>query len=334
MKKFIDFCKSIIILGIIAFIGFYVSTNMELPTETANEVNSYSEISEVDVSGKYYYNQLDEYGKIIYGVIENNVSNMKSGTYVLNIDNDKISDKLKAGGQEEVITAFHSAWNAYAYDCPDTIFWLDINKLNLTIECTKNIIYSKYKVKIEPDESGSYLIDGITADRIDVMRVQLQNKKKEIIDSLYGTTYDKLKQVHDYIVKNCEYKEGGTNQYNLYGCLIEGKSVCEGYAEAYKYILDELGIDCVMVSGTGINSQNNQELHVWNYVYFSQKWYAVDVTWDDPIIIGNSAFARWDKYDYFMKGSKEFNKNHFAEKNISEHAIEFEYPELSESNYR
>lgn len=61
------------------------------------------------------------------------------------------------------------------------------------------------------------------------------------------------------------------------------------------------------MSGTATNSQGETENHAWNYVQLNGIWYAVDCTWDDPIIIGNGKINESIKYQYFLKGSKEFN---------------------------
>ena len=66
---------------------------------------------------------------------------------------------------------------------------------------------------------------------------------------------------HDWIINNLDYEQNITNNnvYNLYGALIEKSAVCEGYAETLKYILDEVDIPCVLVSGTATNSEGKTE---------------------------------------------------------------------------
>ena len=112
--------------------------------------------------------------------------------------------------------------------------------------------------------------------------------------------------VHDYLIDNAEYDQtlAKPNIRNIYGTLIEKSCVCEGYAEAFKYLLDALDIPCVIVSGTATNSQGETENHAWNYVQLNGIWYAVDCTWDDPIIIGNGKINESIKYQYFFKRFK------------------------------
>ena len=65
----------------------------------------------------------------------------------------------------------------------------------------------------------------------------------------------------------------------------------------------------------------------------NQKWYAIDVTWDDPIITGGGELTDRYRYRYFLKGSKEFFKDHTENGTLSDNSIEFKFPILSEENY-
>ena len=60
--------------------------------------------------------------------------------------------------------------------------------------------------------------------------------------------------------------------YSAYGCLVKGKAVCEGYSLAFNAIMLELGIPTKRMSGGG---------HAWNMVKIGNRWYHVDVTWND-----------------------------------------------------
>lgn len=96
------------------------------------------------------------------------------------------------------------------------------------------------------------------------------------------TDVQKAVALHDYLVVNCEYDyENYLNNaipaesYTAYGALVKGTAVCQGYALAYKYLLQEVGIPCYMVSSSTMN-------HAWNMVELDGQLYQVDVTWDDP----------------------------------------------------
>ena len=88
--------------------------------------------------------------------------------------------------------------------------------------------------------------------------------------------YDRERVIHDWICNNVTYTGGSVYAHSAYGALVEHKAVCEGYAEAFQYLLYQAGIPCLMVTGT-----SKGEAHAWNVVKIGGTYYHVDVTWDD-----------------------------------------------------
>lgn len=98
------------------------------------------------------------------------------------------------------------------------------------------------------------------------------------------TTYKKEKIIHDYLVRHVAYgyPEGVESEdstaYTAYGALVEGKAVCNGYAQAMKLLCDLSGVECELITGRA-----DGENHAWNLIRLDDEaWYHVDVTWDDP----------------------------------------------------
>ena len=239
-------------------------------------------------NNKYYYNQLDDCAKLIYDTIENNLYNMTAGNYEMKLSNE-ISDVLyEDNGEEKLDYSFQSAWDAMTQDRTDT-FFIDITNVNLKIKKTTYGNKVNYALSIAPDSNEGYLLKGLeNKQTVHAVLNSIREQRDSIISNASGSDYDKILQVHDWIIDNLEYESNieNSNVYNLYGALIEKKAVCEGYAEAFKYILDEMRIPCILVSGTATNSEGTTERHEWNYVQIYNKWYAVDSTWDDPVVKG------------------------------------------------
>ena len=137
------------------------------------------------------------------------------------------------------------------------------------------------------------------------------------------------------MVDTIEYDTTVSNEYiyNLYGALVLKKCVCEGYAKAFQYLMNQIGIDNVIAIGTATNSNNQTENHAWNYVNLDGSWYAIDVTWDDPVIIGGGRLSNKTRYQYFLKGSNTLFKNHIESNTFTEGGQEFTYPTLSVYDY-
>ena len=65
--------------------------------------------------------------------------------------------------------------------------------------------------------------------------------------------------------------------------------------------MDEMQIPCVLVIGEGTNSQGKTENHAWNYVLVNGIWYAIDTTWDDPVVSGGGRASKESRYKFFLE---------------------------------
>lgn len=289
----------------------------------------------VVTNNKYYYNQLDNTAKLIYDTIESNLSNMTSGNYEIKLSS-QIADVLYEDyGENKLDTSFQSAWDALMLDRVDT-FFIDVTKVNLKMRkttCGKKVTYA---LSIAPADSNGYLANGLESkEKVDNILNEIKETRDNIVKRLNGIDYNKIMHAHDWIINNLQYEQNITNNnvYNLYGALIEKSAVCEGYAEALKYILDEVNIPCVLVSGTATNSEGKTERHEWNYVQLYGKWYAIDSTWDDPVVKGTGYVSDSIKHRYFLVGSNEMNKNHFPNGQMTESGQKFVYPTIEIEKY-
>ena len=284
---------------------------------------------------KFYYYQLSDNAKIIYNVIEENMDNMKRGSYVMELPKTVGEVLRQENGQDKLNEDFQSAWDAIIMDRVE-LFYVDISKITLNIQTITRGNDVKYNLSMGPGLNENYLEDGFGNEQaINNALVQVRGLQSQITISATGSDYDKVMQMHNWLVDNLYYGTdvAGNSSYNIYGAFCIRNVVCEGYAEAFKYLLDKLGIPCILVSGTAQNSEGSTENHEWNYVQLDGKWYAVDVTWDDPIIMGGGFLSRSSRYKYFLKGNQTMNVNHFTNGQVSSKGMVFNYPRLEEADY-
>lgn len=150
---------------------------------------------------------------------------------------------------------------------------------------TGNVVSVIYEYRYNtPDFKTVYDEFEITANKMvaDLKNDKLTNVQKALI-------------LHDRIIAKCEYdnaaaaelvefyKRNGDNAvppwdeaHNAYGAIVTGNAICQGYTEAYKYLLCKVGIESIVCRSTLLN-------HIWNILYIDGKPYHVDVTWDDPV---------------------------------------------------
>lgn len=316
-----------------------IDTNIETPQIIENPLNDIEQSQEngqkVDYSNvqvdKYFYNQLEDEAKTIYKALEANQENLKTGTYKIELGDTFSSVLSKANGQDELGRYYQSAIEAYTYDNPE-VFYLSPNKMYLNIETTTTGNKSIYYVYINSGSESNYLIDEFSSEQqIDEAINKIEKVKQSLVAKKTGDTYQDIKMVHDYLVDNIEYDTtiAKANIYDVYGALINHVAVCEGYARSFKYIMDSMQIPCVLVIGKGTNSEGKTENHAWNYVQVEGTWYAIDTTWDDPVVSGGGKVSNESKYRYFLKGSNNFNRDHIPSGQFTPDGKVFEYPDIS-----
>ncbi len=319
-----------------------VEDDIEAPEIVENPINKIEKTSNTSTNDyssvkvdQYFYNQLDEQARIIYRAFESNKEQMKTGTYQIELGTNFSELLSSEGGQEKLGEYYQSAIEAYTYDNAE-VFYLSPKKMYLNIEATTKGGDTTYNVYINSGKEANYLTEEFSSkEAIDQAISQIEQVKNQILQNKKGNTYEDIKMVHDYLIDTIDYEStlSKENIYNIYGALVNRECVCEGYARAFKYLLDELDIPCVMIIGTATNSQGNTENHAWNYVQLNGNWYAVDTTWDDPVIIGGGTASEESKYKYFLVGADVINQDHSSSGQFTEGGKTFSYPNLNNANY-
>lgn len=105
---------------------------------------------------------------------------------------------------------------------------------------------------------------------------------RDVIDTLTEQTRDlsdeeKELYVYRYIAENCSYTTRTENCGSAYGCLVEGAAKCDGISFAMKWVMEELGIRCLIIGG---EPRSGSVGHAWNLIEINGKFYDLDVTAD------------------------------------------------------
>ena len=166
-----------------------------------------------------------------------------------------------------------------------------------------------------------------------------------------GARYEKVKQLNRILTTTNSYNSNVSKAGNdAHECIsaLTGRTgttgpVCEGYARAFKVLCDKLGIPCTLVDGFAKSSASHTgEAHMWNYVQMEdEKWYAVDVTWNDPTVNGITAANSGHEVESFLLvGAKslvngmEFLKSHPVSNTVSSTGVAFTNgPALADKAY-
>lgn len=143
---------------------------------------------------------------------------------------------------------------------------------------------------------------------------ELEAATAEIVAMVNPSWNDLTKVVfiHDYITSTRCY-DTTYSKYSAYNLLVEGTSVCQGYTEAFWYLMYKLDIDCKVVSSDSLN-------HAWNIVQVNGKWYQIDVTWDDPLTdVPGRTF-----HNYFLQSDTKFRAVNDGKHNADDFKLQYE----------
>lgn len=307
-------------------------TNLNVINENTNN----SSTNSISTNNKYYYNQLGYNAKLIYTALENNIDNLKKDNFKINFST-KFNDLLnQQNGKSILDRSFQAALDAFFYDHPE-LFYIDLTKITLYTKYTTIGSKTTYTVSLTPKDDKNYLADGFYSEtQVDNAINQIEQMRNSIVSRVNGSNYNKALIVHDTLVDMLEYdqNDSNSNTHNIYGAFVNRSVVCEGYAKSFKYIMDSLNIPCILVGGIATNNTSTTESHMWNYIQLDGNWYGIDVTWDDPVIIGGSSKkSSRVRRDYFCKGASSF-KLHKADGKISQNGETFSIPTLSSKNYK
>lgn len=217
--------------------------------ELQNQIDTGYTGEGLDFDGvKYpYYAMLDDRGKHIYRQIYANTNELYSAFMpVEQIATDQLKD------------VFSAVYN----DHPE-LFWL---------ETAYSCKYMSDGRCVEID-----LKFNRTAQNIDDARAGFEESARQIVSEAQNLSgdYEKEKFVHDKLIERVSYQLGAEMNQSAYSALVNGQTVCAGYARAFQYLMQQLGIPCYYCMGYA------GEEHAWNIVALDDGYYNVDVTWDD-----------------------------------------------------
>ncbi len=182
----------------------------------------------------------------------------------------------------------------------------------VTVAPLKNVFEAVYNDHpelfwLETGYSCKYLTDGScveitlkyngTAGQLEEARQDFESRAGAILSEArnFGSDAEKEKFIHDKLMEAVEYSVGAPMNQSAYSALVDGQSVCAGYARAFQYLMQQLRIPCYYCTGYA------GEDHAWNIVSLDGGYRNVDVTWDD---------TDTPTYDYFNKTDRELNQTH------------------------
>ena len=304
--------------------------------------------AEITPADGWFYKQLTVRARKIYDALESAYKNggMKDGTAPVPLDNVVDFTEVEAyiQGNRTLFNDFASAKDAFDLEHPEA-WYIDSSKLALTAE--RAAAYADAKASIGVGYTDTYYVDGVTASSDVAARTEkLDIAVKTIVSAAnaeFTTDAEKVRYVHDEIIHSISYRfEYQCSSVENAGfirtayALVTHEGVCEGYARSFQYVLNELGIPCVLIHGVQMSGE--PENHMWCAVYLDGGWYVVDPTWDDPVVVSGKSASKpgedgGERNTYCLVGMNVVGADWVPSGYVSTGAMEFAYPEIAPRAY-
>lgn len=239
-----------------------------------------AEGSEPDTSMCYCREHLSDDEKLLYDALVSCALTEVPGEMT-----DDITLSLDPAG-DEFQTMLRKVYSAVMFDHPE-FFWLSMSENAIQYKY-RNVLFHKDSYKISFSLANSF------PDR-DAQMQALERAADDLLSGIDLSAPDEevALAIHDALIDLVSYdtdlsvESGKDYAHTAYGALVENSSgeanraVCDGYSNAYEYLLQKAGIRSTLLSGIAGDTEETAGKHSWNLVYLDGDWYEVDATWDD-----------------------------------------------------
>lgn len=245
---------------------------------------------------RYVHGTLDEEHQLVYDQMLDAIMNFREEA------------QLSATSQEDV----ELCYNAICADYGE-IFWMD--------GCSYRVITLFGKPCAVSFQANYTCTRQEAADYQAQMQPQIDLYLELLEDC--DSDYEKTLTLYESLITDVAYDLSAENNQNILSVFLGKKTVCQGYASAAQYLLQQAGIETAIVAG-----EARRQPHAWNLVKLDGEYYYLDVTWGNAVASGEAAqaTAAMDysgiNYGYLNITGEELETNH-------EPQVDFVLPECT-----
>ena len=150
-------------------------------------------------------------------------------------------------------------------------------------------------------------------------QAELQNRIDAWVEECFAgipdgaSDYDKALHVYRYVIDHADY--GTETNNSIVSIMVDGCGVCGSYAKTIQYLLNRLGIDTALITGTVKDESGKVEDHGWNLVWLDGSPCWIDATWGDPVVGGGASNGGPD-YTFFGLTSTDIFRSHTLSQDV------------------
>lgn len=237
---------------------------------------------------EYYYSFLSDKEKKVYRVMVDAFTNFESGNAIETLDDD---------GMNKVAQAIRN-------DHPELFYIGEMGYTHFTLggqiqSTALNVTYSD--------------TEGAIKSKQGMIELKAQNIINGISPS--ASDYEKTKYVYETVINMTEYDTASVENQNISSVLINGRTVCAGYAKTVQYLLNMMGVETTLIEGVDLIKG---EAHAWNLVKVDGRYYYIDATWGDTSYknVKGTNVDGGINYGYLNITSAELLRNHSIKQGI------------------
>lgn len=242
----------------------------------------------------------------------------------------KVAEQTEMAWDEADIF-FHYMWMSMVYDVPEA-FWVS-NYCRWSERWQYSYRYGNGICHVDYEQKIYFVLSEKDSD-FDIRRERFRNAStlttsipqyhKAVSSIVAGVPegadrYTTLHYFNDWLTKHNYYNPYYESEQNtdmawsafsaLTGMTTTNAPVCESYAKAFNVLCNKVDVPCKCVVGFAKGRVDEEsESHMWNEVQMDdRKWYAVDVTWNDPTVTGKSQVkvSGYETDFWFLLGGEE-----------------------------
>lgn len=260
--------------------ALYIVVAVILGLLISNFLNSYEDVPVVPDSipvqpqdvGEYdYYHQLNDPQKLLYSAVLQAAANGDESVILSDFPIKDLKENMSAVG------------DAIENDHPEYFWFKSVRRASYypsetglsDVEFTMG--YYSYKTDFfDEAKKQRELMDAVEA-MADRARAHSEDVYQQLL-FVHDTIIESVIYDHDALAeyKNTIHNPSSEYIFSAYGCLVNKKTVCAGYAKAFQLVLEALDVPASYACGYAGGGR-----HAWNLVYLNGENYLVDVTWDD-----------------------------------------------------
>ena len=259
------------------FIGFAateVETTDDLLQLKPEELRNYSS-RYCEYNTYTYYEHLTDSEKLLYRAFEYALDEALPYFWV----DDRLLENMK-----------RSAFDVLEYLALDSAM---VEQNYQSIQSGYTVTHTVFDIETASESYTVISVENFSAEKLQRKEEALR-KAEQILSELNANAAprEKAEYFFDHLGKNVTYETDIEGEEYLYTALCQGKTNCDGYANAFALLCHMADIPCIEINS---DTPEDEIGHTWNAVYLEDRWVHVDATGAVDDVTSENQYCREER---------------------------------------